>query len=65
MQEKLPRESHAAHSEDFAGDDTLVPQLIEDFRQAAITDADKAMLEYAAKLTIEPWNMVKADGRLF
>jgi alkylhydroperoxidase family enzyme len=23
--------------------------------------ADRAMLEYAAKLTLEPWNMVEAD----
>lgn len=32
-----------------------------DFRQASITDADRAMLEYAAKLTQEPWNMVETD----
>jgi len=32
-----------------------------DFRQAQVSEADHAMLEYAAKLTQEPWNMVEAD----
>lgn len=42
-------------------DTVLVEQLTTDFRQASITDSDQAMLEYAAKLTLEPWNMVEAD----
>ncbi|MCB9147820.1 MAG: peroxidase [Caldilineaceae bacterium] len=41
--------------------DQLVTQLAADFRQADLTPADRAMLEYAAKLTIEPWHMVEAD----
>ena len=41
--------------------DQLVTQLAADFRQADLTAADRAMLEYAAKLTIEPWHMVEAD----
>ena len=36
-------------------------QLIDDWRQAAVSDADRAMLNYAEKLTIRPWDMVKAD----
>lgn len=41
--------------------DVLVEQLIKDFRQTDLSEADKAMLEYVAKLTLEPWNMQKAD----
>ena len=36
-------------------------QLKVDFRQAALTPADRAMLEYAVKLTLEPWKMVESD----
>jgi uncharacterized peroxidase-related enzyme len=39
----------------------LVEQLIQDYRQAQITDSDRAMLDYAIKLTLEPWNMVEDD----
>ena len=42
-------------------DETLVNQLKEDWTQAAISDAEKAMLTYAIKLTLEPWHMVEAD----
>ncbi len=42
-------------------DDALVEQLIKDFRQAQIGEAELAMLEYVAKLTLEPWNMKEAD----
>lgn len=36
-------------------------QLIEDWRHAPISEANQAMLTYAEKLTIQPWDMVKAD----
>ena len=36
-------------------------QLVEDWRQAPLTLADRAMLVYAEKLTIRPWEMVEAD----
>jgi uncharacterized peroxidase-related enzyme len=39
----------------------LVEQLKKDFRNAEIDEKDKAMLEYVAKLTLEPWNMVEDD----
>lgn len=42
-------------------DAALVEQLIRDFRQAELREADQAMLEYAAKLTSEPWKMEEAD----
>jgi uncharacterized peroxidase-related enzyme len=42
-------------------DAALVEQLMADFRQANLAKVDRAMLEYAAKLTQEPWNMVEAD----
>jgi uncharacterized peroxidase-related enzyme len=38
-----------------------VQQLVDDWRQAAISDADWAMLNYAEKLTIWPWDMVEED----
>ena len=42
-------------------DDALVQQLIEDYRQAGISDRDRAMLDYVVKLTLEPWNVQQAD----
>jgi uncharacterized peroxidase-related enzyme len=35
----------------------LVAQLISDYREADLTAPDRAMLDYAVKLTLEPWNM--------
>jgi uncharacterized peroxidase-related enzyme len=32
-----------------------------DFRQAELSPADRAMCEYAEKLTLKPWEMVEAD----
>lgn len=42
-------------------DDVLVERLNTDFRAAELNDMDRAMLEYVAKLTLEPWNMVEND----
>ncbi len=39
----------------------MVGQLKKDFRAAEIDEKDSAMLEYAAKLTLEPWNMCEDD----
>lgn len=36
-------------------------QLKRDWRQAEISPADRAMLVYAVKLTLTPWEMVEAD----
>ena len=35
--------------------------LASDYRSAAISTADRAMLDYVYKLTLEPWAMVRAD----
>lgn len=41
--------------------DELVEQLMKDFRTAEIDKAERAMLEYVAKLTLEPWTVEKSD----
>jgi uncharacterized peroxidase-related enzyme len=40
---------------------TLVEQLKADWTQADLSAADRAMLSYAVKLTLEPWHMERAD----
>lgn len=45
----------------MTNDDALVTQLQSDFRQANLSPANRAMLEYAEKLTLTPWQMVEAD----
>ena len=52
---------HGAGLRRLTNDEALVVQLLADFRQAALTDADRAMLDYVAKLTVEPWSMVEGD----
>jgi len=42
-------------------DDALVAQLKEDYTQAALSPADRAMLDYVAKLTQTPGAMTEAD----
>ncbi len=42
-------------------DGDLVRQLSEDYTAAPLAAADRAMLDYAAKLTREPWAMVEGD----
>ena len=39
----------------------MVEQLKKDWRQADLGDADRAMLGYVEKLTLQPWEMVEAD----
>jgi len=45
----------------LTGDADLADELAADYTQANINAAEKTMLDYAAKLTREPWNMVEAD----
>lgn len=52
---------HGAGLRKLTNDDVLVAQLQSDFRQADLSVADRAMLEYAVKLTLTPWHMVEAD----
>ncbi|HEX9760253.1 MAG TPA: peroxidase-related enzyme, partial [Candidatus Acidoferrales bacterium] len=42
-------------------DDALVEQLKRDYTQAPITPAERAMLDYAVKLTREPWSVTRDD----
>ncbi|MCA9929826.1 MAG: hypothetical protein KC419_15180 [Anaerolineales bacterium] len=52
---------HGAGLLRLTNDAALVDQLKVDWRQAALNDADRAMLFYAEKLTLRPWEMVEAD----
>lgn len=36
-------------------------QLTADWRTASLTPADRAMLAYAEKLTLRPWEMAESD----
>lgn len=42
-------------------DEELVAGLGEDYRAVTLEAADRAMLDYAAKLTREPWSMEPTD----
>lgn len=42
-------------------DEALVGQLKADWRQAKLDEAQRAMLAYAEKLTVEPWNVEEED----
>jgi uncharacterized peroxidase-related enzyme len=42
-------------------DEALVTALQSDYRAAKLSPAERAMLDYAHKLTLTPWEMVKAD----
>lgn len=42
-------------------DDELVEQLKRDYRLASISDRERAMLDYAVKLTLTPHEMQQAD----
>ena len=45
----------------LTNDETLVEQLKSDWRKAPLDEMDQAMLVYAEKLTLRPWEMVDAD----
>jgi len=45
----------------LTGDDGLVEALKGDWRAAALSQADQAMLTYVEKLTLRPWEMVEED----
>jgi uncharacterized peroxidase-related enzyme len=45
----------------LTGDDELVELLVEDWRQAELPAANRAMLAYVEKLTLQPWDMVEGD----
>lgn len=45
----------------MTGDEKQTAQIERDYTRADLTAADRAMLDYAAKLTRAPWEMVEAD----
>lgn len=45
----------------MTGDEALTAQIEQDYTRATLTAADRAMLDYAAKLTRRPGDMVEAD----
>ena len=52
---------HGAGLRKLTRDDDLVTQLKKGYASADLNKRDRAMLEYAAKLTLEPWDMTEAD----
>ena len=52
---------HGAGLRRLTKNDELVEALKTDYRSAEISDTDRAMLDYAVKLTREPWTMEKGD----
>ncbi len=52
---------HGAGLLRLTNDETLVEQLKSDWRKAPLDEMDQAMLVYAEKLTLRPWEMVDAD----
>ncbi len=52
---------HGAGLRRLTNHDNLVQQLKKDYQQANIAANDRAMLDYVAKLTREPWEMVRQD----
>jgi uncharacterized peroxidase-related enzyme len=45
----------------LAGGDALTDAVMTDYRQADLTPQDRAMLEFAEKLTLHPATMEEAD----
>jgi len=52
---------HGAGLLQLTEDKKLVEQLKQDYRKANLGEGDRAMLDYAVKLTIEPAKMEEAD----
>ncbi len=45
----------------MSGDEEMAAQLEKSHLDADLDDKDREMLDYAAKLTLEPWNMTDSD----
>jgi len=45
----------------LTGDQEWTAQIETDYTQAELTTADRQMLDYTAKLTRTPWDMVEQD----
>ncbi|MCP3957030.1 MAG: peroxidase [bacterium] len=45
----------------MTGDEGLAEALADDYRKAEVPPAERALLDYAVKLTREPWAMTEDD----
>ena len=54
-------ESHAEFLRLVSLDEELAAALRRDYTQAALSEADRAMLDYAAKLTRHAWKVTPED----
>jgi uncharacterized peroxidase-related enzyme len=54
-------ESHSEFLRRVALDDELAAALRRDYTQADLSEQDRAMLDYAAKITRHPWKVTPAD----
>ena len=52
---------HGAGLRKLTGDDALVAALEVDWRTVPVSEADRAMLAYATRLTTEPWSISAED----
>ena len=52
---------HGAGLRQITRDGEFVKKFIEDYQSVSLSLRERAMLDYAAKLTREPWNMVEDD----
>lgn len=53
--------SHGAAVRNLSGDPLLGEQLVMNYRAAALDKRQRAMLDFAVKLTIEPWTVEEDD----
>lgn len=54
-------EAHGARLRSLTQDDKLVGAISSDYTRAELSPQDRAMLDYAAKLTRTPWAMTRDD----
>jgi len=53
--------AHGAAVRQLSGDPILGEQMVMNYRAARLSDRQRAMLDFAAKLTAEPWKVEDAD----
>ena len=53
--------SHGALLRQYSDDPMLASHVMHDYTKADLEPKTRLMLEFAVKLTIEPWSMVKGD----
>jgi uncharacterized peroxidase-related enzyme len=53
--------AHGAAVRNLSGDPILGEQIVMNYRAASLSKRQRAMLDFAAKLTIEPWSIEEED----